>query len=126
MLTPHRIGSIFFIVADVERTARFYRDAVGLDSERIPAGDGPDWVMAHTAGGVALVFCPGEPRPGNTPVIVFELAEGGIDGVIDGLVAAGATLVTPVSEAPGGWTGDVADPDGHVLSLYQSAEVPRR
>jgi glyoxylase I family protein len=125
VLKSHRIGSIFFLVADVERTARFYQDAVGLDVQRIPSEDGPDWVIAPTAGGVDLVFCPGDPRPGNTPVIVFELAEGGIDAVVDGLVVAGATLVTPVSHAPGGWTADVADPDGHVLSLYQSAEVPR-
>ncbi len=72
------------------------------------------------------MFCPGEPRPGNTPIVVFELSDGGIDDVLDGLVAAGATLVTPVSHAPGGWTGDVADPDGHTLSLYQDAGAPRR
>lgn len=56
---------------------------------------------------------------------MFELADGGIDGVVDGLVAAGATLVTPVSHAPGGWSSEVADPDGHLISMFQSGEAPR-
>jgi glyoxylase I family protein len=126
MLGSYRIGSLFFLSADIARTEVFYRDAVGLAVERLPAEEGPDWLIAHTAGGVDLVFCPGEPRPGNTPLVVFELEDGGIDDVVDGLVQAGATLVTPVSHAPGGWTSDLTDPDGHGLSLYQSAEAPRR
>lgn len=126
MLSACRIGSLFFLSADIARTEAFYRDAVGLPVERLPVEEGEDWLIAHTAGGVDLVFCPGDPQPGNSPIVVFEVSEGGIDDVVDGLVAAGAALVTPVTHAPGGWTGDVADPDGHTLSLYQDGALPRR
>jgi predicted enzyme related to lactoylglutathione lyase len=64
-------------------------------------------------------------RPGNSPILVFTLADGGIDGVVSDLVAAGATIVTPVRHAPGGWSADFADPDGYTLSLYQTAQLPR-
>jgi predicted enzyme related to lactoylglutathione lyase len=126
VLKSCRISTLFFLVRDIEQTLTFYRDAVGLDIDRLPMEDGGDWLIAHTAGGVDLIFCPGDPRPGNTPVPVFELGEGGIDDVVDGLVNAGASLVTPVSHAPGGWTADVADPDGNTLSLYQDVAAPRR
>ena len=62
---------------------------------------------------------------GNTPAIVFDIVEGGIDDVVAGLVAKGVTIVTPVSEAPGGWSADFLDPDGFGVGLYQSGEKPR-
>jgi glyoxylase I family protein len=63
--------------------------------------------------------------PGNCPIPVFDLSEGGIDVVVDGLVKAGAALMTPVSHAPGGWSSEVADPDGYQISIFQSADKPR-
>ena len=41
------------------------------------------------------------------------------------LAASGVEIVTPVSEAPGGWSADFKDPDGHVVSFFQAAELPR-
>ena len=126
MLGTRRIGAIFYLVADLARTEDFYRDAVGLSVRRMKGERGePDWLTAPTAGGVELLFFQGEPRPGNSPIPVFELSEGGIDAIVDGLVKAGATLVTPVSHAPGGWSSEVADPDGYQISVFQSADTPR-
>ena len=65
-------------------------------------------------------------RREDVPDALLFLPEGGIDGVIESLAAKGATIVTPVSEAPGGWSAEFADPDGYVLSLYQSEKAPRR
>jgi predicted enzyme related to lactoylglutathione lyase len=42
------------------------------------------------------------------------------------LAEKGATIVTPVSHAPGGWSAEFFDPDGHTISMYQSEEAPRR
>jgi glyoxylase I family protein len=39
--------------------------------------------------------------------------------------AAGVEIVTPVSEAPGGWSAELKDPDGHALALYQDGALPR-
>jgi glyoxylase I family protein len=88
-------------------------------------GAGSDWLQASMAGGFDLIFFRGEPKPGNTPIPTFDLTDGGIDALVAGLAAAGAAIVTPVSHAPGGWSAEFADPDGHVLSMYQSAERPR-
>ncbi|WP_245299272.1 VOC family protein [Sinorhizobium sp. GL28] len=108
------------------RTEAFYRDVLGLSVQRVDDdGAGNDWLMATIENNVELIFFVAESKPGNTPIVVFDLAEGGIDDVVGGLAEKGTTIVTPVSHAPGGWSGEFADPDGHVLSLYQSAEMPR-
>ncbi len=126
MLSGARIGNICYYVSDIDRTEAFYREVLGLDVQRMgDDGSGNDWLMASIANNVDLIFFKLESRPGNTPIVVFELAEGGIDDVIAGLAEKGTTIVTPVSHAPGGWSGDFADPDGHTISLYQSEEMPR-
>lgn len=126
-MSKSRIGAISYYVTNIEKTEAFYRDVLGLPVQRMgDDGSGNDWLMASIEQNVDLVFFKGECRPGNTPQIVFELADGGIDDVVEGLAAKGATIVTPVSEAPGGWTADLSDPDGHTVSLYQSEAQSRR
>jgi glyoxylase I family protein len=126
MLRNLRIDNVVFMVADLARTERFYAEVVGLAVERqVDDGDGPPMLIARIPGNIDLLFFEGEARAGNSPILVFTLDAGGIDGVVDGLVAAGATIVTPVSHAPGGWSADFADPDGYLLSVYQEARLPR-
>ncbi|NDV00123.1 VOC family protein [Pseudoroseicyclus tamaricis] len=124
MLTKHKITNIFYWVTDLDRTEAFWRDAVGLDVQRVGEGE-ESFLTAPTAGGVDLLFFPGEVKAGNCPMIVFDLPEGGIDAMVDALLAKGAALMTPVSHAPGGWSAELTDPDGHVLSLYQEDTQPR-
>jgi glyoxylase I family protein len=127
MLAKVRIGTICYFVKDIARTEAFYRDALGLDINRMgDDGSGNDWLMAPTAGGVDLIFFKQESRPGNTPIPVFDLAEGGIDDTIAALAERGVTIVTPVSHAPGGWSAEIADPDGHQFSFFQPGEKPRK
>ena len=45
--------------------------------------------------------------------------------MVASLAAAGVELVTAVTEAPGGWSVEFKDPDGHILSLYQDGALPR-
>ncbi len=125
MIPAPRIGNIFFWVTDIDRTERFYREVIGLDVQRIPDEDAGTWLQAAIPGNVDLIFFQGEVQAGNSPILVFDLPEGGIDGVVEQLAAAGTTIVTPVSHAPGGWSADFADPDGHVYSVYQFAGLPR-
>ena len=126
MFAKTRIGTICYYVNDIKRTEAFYRDVLGLEVNNMgDDGAGHDWLLANTAGGVEMIFFQQESRPGNTPVIVFELAEGGIDTAVAALAEKGTTIVTPVSHAPGGWSADIADPDGHVLSMYQTDDLPR-
>ncbi|QQA42137.1 VOC family protein [Pelagovum pacificum] len=124
MLGQHKITNIFYYVSDLDRTEVFWRDGVGLEVMRVEDG-GHAFLTAPTAGGVDLLFFEGEVKAGNCPMIVFDLADGGIDAVLDGLLTQGAALMTPVSHAPGGWSAEVTDPDGHIVSIYQSGELPR-
>jgi predicted enzyme related to lactoylglutathione lyase len=127
MLANVRIGNICYFVKDIARTEAFYRDTLGLDIQRMgDDGSGNDWLLANTAGGIELIFFKQESRPGNTPIIVFDLVDGGIDDTIAALAEKGVTIVTPVSHAPGGWSAEIADPDGHQFSFFQTAEKPRK
>lgn len=127
MIANIKIGNIVYYVADIDRTEAFYRDVLGLDVTRMgDDGQGSDWLMAKTAGGIDLLFFRNpEAKAGQSPVIVYDLVDGGIDGIVSGLAKKGATIVTPVSHAPGGWSADLGDPDGHTFSFYQSEEKPR-
>ena len=126
MLSNVRIGNICYYVTDIDRTEAFYRDVVGLNVQRMEGDEETgDWLLASIENNIELIFFQMESRPGNTPIVVFDLSEGGIDDVVSGLAKKGATIVTPVSHAPGGWSAEFADPDGHVLSVYQPEERPR-
>ena len=122
MLRQTRVTNVFHYVTDLDRTEAFYRDAMGLEVSRLDAGDEGEFLIAKTAGELELLFFVGETRPGNSPILVFELVEGGIEEAVDQLVSHGSTIVTPISPAPGGVSADLTDPEGYVLSLYESRE----
>ena len=122
-LTPKKV-SIVFYVADIARTEAFYNETLGLQLERMEGAE-PCWLQASIENGPDLIFFEMDGVRGNTPAIVFELDEGGIDDVVAELAEKGVNIVTPVSEAPGGWSADFLDPDGFGLGLWQSGELPR-
>lgn len=124
MFSNSKLGAICYYVNDIDKTEAFYRDVLGLDIQRME-DEGGDWLFAKTANDVELLFFKQESQPGNSPVIVFGLPEGGIDDMVAALSEKGVTIVTPVSHAPGGWSAEFADPDNHQISMYQSDEVPR-
>jgi catechol 2,3-dioxygenase-like lactoylglutathione lyase family enzyme len=113
--------AVVFMVQSYERTRRFYADALGLE---LIQKEG--YLQGLLPGGTELVFFEGEAVRGTSPQIVFGLDEGGIDTAVEGLVARGVQLMTPVTEAPGGWSAEFKDPDGHPLAFYQLESLPRR
>src|SRR5690606_37101998 len=117
--------SLVFYVSDISRTEAFYRDVLGIETARREGAD-PFWMSASFEGGFQLLFFQQEGKRGDTPALVFDLRDGGIDDVVAALAEQGVTIVTPVSEAPGGWSADFLDPDGFGLGLWQSGEQPRR
>jgi glyoxylase I family protein len=111
--------AIIFLVADLERTRSFYSEALGLE-----LGQEDGYLLAKIAG-CELLFFQGEPKPGTSPQIVFGLERGGIDTLAEQLVKQGVQVLTPVSEAPGGWSLEFADPDEHKLAFFQAGSLPR-
>jgi glyoxylase I family protein len=115
--------ALVFIVADLDRTHRFYSKTLGLAFEVEDIENG--YLQARLPGDVEFVFLRGDASRGTTPTVVFGLARGGIDAMVASLAAAGVEIVTPVTEAPGGWSAEFKDPEGHLLSLYQDGALPR-
>ena len=120
---PHR-ASIVYYVSDIARTEKFYTETLGIPLER-QEGAPPFWLQGQLDQGLTVIFFEMEGVRGTTPALIFEINEGGIDDIVAALVEQGVTIVTPVSEAPGGWSADFVDPDGFGLGLYQSASKPR-
>lgn len=120
---PHR-ASIVFYVSDIARTEKFYNDVLGIELTR-QEGAEPFWLSGSLDQGLEMVFFQMEGKRGNTPALVFDLVDGGIDDIVAALAEQGVTIVTPVEEAPGGWSADFLDPDGFGLGLWQSGDKPR-
>jgi catechol 2,3-dioxygenase-like lactoylglutathione lyase family enzyme len=113
--------AVVFMVQSLERTRRFYAEALGLDLVQKA-----EYLLGTLPGGTELVFFEAEAVRGTSPQIVFGLDEGGIDTAAEALVARGVPLLTPVTEAPGGWSVEFKDPDGHPLAFFQAEALPRR
>lgn len=117
--------SIIFTVADIDRAENFYRRHLGFEFERFEDERGSAALMTRIGTETELLMFRGEPKPGNTPGVVFSLPDGGLDTLIERLASAGVEIVTPVSEAPGGWYADFRDPDGQIVSFFQAEDKPR-
>lgn len=117
---------IVFMVSELDRTERFYRDTLGINTERQSGEGEPDWLIGRLGNGIELMFFEGKEEIGRSPVVVFELEDGYMETVLERLAKEGVEIVTPVTEAPGGWSADIADPDGHPLAFYQSGDLPLR
>jgi predicted enzyme related to lactoylglutathione lyase len=117
-------ASVVFYVSDIVRTEKFYTETFGLELTRMEGAE-PFWLSGTLEGGLDLVFFEMDGVRGNTPALVFTVDDGGIDDIVAALAEQGVTIVTPVSEAPGGWSADFLDPDGFGLGLWQSGELPR-
>ena len=117
-------ASIVYYVSDITRTEAFYNETLGLELKRMEGAD-PFWLQGNLDGGLEVVFFQQDGIRGNTPAVIFTVPDGGIDDVVADLAAKGVTIVTPVSEAPGGWSADFLDPDGFGLGLWQSEDLPR-
>lgn len=113
--------AVIFMVESLERSARFYAEAVGLELERKD-----DYLIATLANGTELLFFEGEAVRGTSPQIVFGLDAGGIDSAAEALASRGVQLLTPVTEAPGGWSLEFKDPDEHPIAFFQDGSLPRQ
>jgi predicted enzyme related to lactoylglutathione lyase len=113
--------AVVFMVQSLERTRRFYAEALGLE---LAQKEG--YLLGALPGGTELVFFEAEAVRGTSPQIVFGLDEGGIDTAAEALIARGVQVLTPVTEAPGGWSVEFKDPDGHPLAFFQAEALPRR
>lgn len=113
--------ALVFMVQSLERTFEFYTEVVGLELDRKD-----EYLTCTLPNGTELLFFEGDAVRGTSPQIVFGLDDGGIDTAAEALAARGVQLLTPVTEAPGGWSVEFNDPDGHPLAFFQDGALPRQ
>jgi catechol 2,3-dioxygenase-like lactoylglutathione lyase family enzyme len=117
------IDHVVLIVRDVERSAEWYRDKLGLEPARLEEfrrGETPFASMRISAGQV-IDLLPGEPSGKNIDHVALVL-DPSVD--LDQLVASGDFEVRAGPMRIWGAQGYgmglyVADPDGHVIELKQ-------
>jgi hypothetical protein len=136
-MDPH-IDVITLAVADLERSLKFYREGLGLESEGIT---GTKWegdestpagavVMFTLGGGLILALYPrtelakdgdvefGPPKTGEFSLGHIVASRGEVDAVLAQATAAGATLTDHAHERPWGiYSGYFRDPDGHLWEV---------
>ena len=117
-------ASMVYYVSDIARAESFYNETFGLNLQRMEGAE-PFWLQARLESGLEIIFFEMPAQRGNSPAIIFNVDDGGIDDIVADLAAKGVTIVTPVSEAPGGWNADFLDPDGFGLGLWQPEDKPR-
>jgi catechol 2,3-dioxygenase len=115
------IRHIHLLVADLERSTRFYGEAFGM---REMFRDGNDLVFLNTPGthdSLALHLMDGDERVGRSGgyehfgITVMERDQ--LDDAIAAIEAAGGALVEKGEHAPGVPYAYVRDPDGYIIEI---------
>ena len=119
-----RLGYAILFVSDLERSIRFYRDALGLpfrfanESYAEFATEGAKFALYARSHLPELIGreAPPEPAPWPQGEVAFLCDD--VDAEHERLAADGVTILSPPIDRPWGErTLHVADPDGNVVEL---------
>ena len=133
MSVPPNFTIVTLGVADLERSAAFYRELGWEQRGNLSAGitwfrTSGTWIglfsYAELAADVGLPADPPAPYRGLTLALNFG-DEQAVDAALHGALDAGARLVKPASRAAwGGYSGYFADPDGHLWEVAYAPGFP--
>ena len=127
MSGTQRLTFVALSVADLERSLRFYRDALGLplalsnhDAELRDPWYGGRHAAYSWTDGAYLHFALYPAHPPERPVataaqIGFQVDD--FDGLHARVVQAGYVVVEPPRDEPWGRTARYLDPDGNIVSI---------
>lgn len=101
-------------VADMESGCGFYAEVFGL---RPRFRDGDKWAALDAPGGLSLAGQ--DERLPDRVALSFKVPD--VEAALDRAVAAGATVVAPVTTGGHERKAMVRDPDGHLVVLYSPA-----
>ena len=120
MIRTHGLTHVHLLVADLDRSLRFYTQVFGMQEQ---FRDGPRMVFLTTPGSadsITLNEQPGDPRIGAGGVdhLGFRLVDpADLEEAIRQVEAAGGQLVEHGEHAPGSPYAYVTDPDGYRIEL---------
>jgi len=121
MVRTRGLYHLHLVVADLDRSLRFYQSAFGMKEL---FRDGPHMVFLQTPGGSDLITLNGDPalaaqagKGAGIEHFGFDLAEGqGLDSAIADIEAAGGKLETR-SGPTGRQYAYLRDPDGYLIEI---------
>ncbi|MFC7405530.1 VOC family protein [Georgenia alba] len=127
-------------VADRHRAHAFYTSALELGTVGEPESDGlPEPLTLAVNDGLHLVLVPTDgfgwavgdravaaPHTVECLLGVTVADDAAVDRLVRRATDAGADLVTAPGEQPWGYTGTVADPDGHLWEISAATTAPTR
>jgi catechol 2,3-dioxygenase-like lactoylglutathione lyase family enzyme len=115
------IRHIHLLVADLDRSIRFYGDAFGMKEK---FRDGDDLVFLNTPGthdSLALHLVHGDERVGESGGYehfgITVMDRGALDDAVAAIEAAGGALVEKGEHASGVPYAYVRDPDGYIIEI---------
>lgn len=120
MVKSRGLNHINLNVSDINRSVRFYREALGLE---VDFWEGKKMVFLNSPGARdTITLCQAEPGApvGSAGVSHFGFAIGGesqLDAAVEQFLRAGAKLLGRGEHAPGVPYAYFADPDGYVIEL---------
>ena len=116
MVKARKLYHINLNVSDIERSVRFYREALGLVKA---FNAGPHMVFLHSsAGDDVITLHQTQPiGPQGVAHFGFQIEGGSLDDAVAVAVKAGAKLLGQGEHAPGVLYAYIRDPDGYVIEL---------
>ena len=120
------MATVRYLVADVERSAAFYRELLEFEQgfDMLPAfamvrrGDLSLWLAGPSTSAARAMPDGRLPEPGGWNRFVIEVAD--LDSLVARLRAAGTTFRSDVVSGPGGRQILVDDPDGNPIELFEA------
>lgn len=134
-----RISVITLAVDDLERSFRFYRDGLGLETQGVVGTELEHGAVAFfpLRAGLQLALWPRaslahdtglrlDSRPSPTGSLGHNVASSAeVDAVMEQAQQAGATIVKPAQATFwGGYAGYFQDPDGHLWEVVWNPQLP--
>ncbi len=119
---PTRLNLVVIRVADLERSAAFYRSMqVSLVKER--HGAGSDHYSADLGGVVVELYLRRSESEATTQTRLGFFVEK-LDDVLSACQASGGQLIAAAKDSPWGRRAIVKDPDGHTIELVENPKHP--
>jgi predicted enzyme related to lactoylglutathione lyase len=110
-----KLGTVMIGVADVDRSAAFYGDVLGLEIER----HGSEWAQADAGGTVIGLHRSDNVQTAGAFALIFDVEDVGES--FRAVTGRGAEVVEEPHEQPYGEIATVRDPDGYSVQLFRSA-----
>jgi predicted enzyme related to lactoylglutathione lyase len=107
-----KVGMVIHPVEDLDETARFYREGLGLE-EAFRDGDR---FCAFSVGGVMVALAAGDERLTESAAVSYKVDD--VAAMVAKLEAAGATTLRAPEEGPHEIRAVLRDPAGHPLIVY--------